>query len=93
MHCSFNNSMCNSLAGLTDDTPFDTLCYRLSNRIANTNSLRDALQHLNSRKLRQAESITNLVYDIKRLTTAAFLTIDGANNENPVIRRRSRTLN
>ncbi|VDN49789.1 unnamed protein product, partial [Dibothriocephalus latus] len=53
--------------GLSDETPFDSLYYRLANLFSNTHTLRDALQQLNSRKLRADESITSLVNDIERL--------------------------
>ncbi|VDK89495.1 unnamed protein product, partial [Dibothriocephalus latus] len=61
---------------LSDETPFESLCYRLANLFSNTPTLREALHRLNSRKLRPDESITSLVNDTERLMAVAFPTLN-----------------
>ncbi|BHF78402.1 hypothetical protein SprV_0602151500 [Sparganum proliferum] len=72
-------------AGLDADLPFDVLCQRLANLFSQTYSYGDAMEQLHQRRLKQGETPNQLVRDLERLTTAAFLSLGSEDKDNIVL--------
>ncbi|BHF59498.1 hypothetical protein SprV_0100245700 [Sparganum proliferum] len=72
-------------AGLDADLPFDAPCQRLANLFSHTYSFGDALEQLQQRRLKQDETLNQLVEDLERLTTVAFPSLGSADKDNTVL--------
>ncbi|BHF71978.1 hypothetical protein SprV_0401504000 [Sparganum proliferum] len=72
-------------ARLDADLPFDMLCHRLPNLFSHTHSFGDAMEQLQQRRLKQNETLNQLVEDLERLTTVAFPSLGSADKDNTVL--------
>ncbi|BHF81360.1 hypothetical protein SprV_0702449000 [Sparganum proliferum] len=72
-------------ARLDADLPFDMLCQRLANLFSHTHSFGDAMEQLQQRRLKQDETLNQLVEDLERLTTVAFPSLGSADKDNTVL--------
>ncbi|BHF74880.1 Armadillo repeat-containing protein 2 [Sparganum proliferum] len=72
-------------ARLDADLPFDMLCQRLANLFSHTYSFGDAMEQLQQRRLKQDETLNQLVEDLERLTTVAFPSLGSADKDNTVL--------
>nr|VZI43825.1 unnamed protein product [Spirometra erinaceieuropaei] len=72
-------------AGLDADLPFDALCQRLANLFSQTYSVGDAMDQLQERRLKQDETLNQLVQDLERLTTVAFPSLGSEDKDNIVL--------
>nr|VZI47949.1 unnamed protein product [Spirometra erinaceieuropaei] len=72
-------------AGLDADLPLDALCQRLANLFSQTYSFGDAMDQLQERRLKQDETLNQLVQDLERLTTVAFPSLGSEDKDNIVL--------
>ncbi|BHF79421.1 hypothetical protein SprV_0702254100 [Sparganum proliferum] len=72
-------------ARLDADLTFDMLCQRLANLFSHTYSFGDAMEQLQQRRLKQDETLNQLVEDLERLTTVAFPSLGSADKDNTVL--------
>nr|VZH99627.1 unnamed protein product [Spirometra erinaceieuropaei] len=72
-------------AGLDADLPFDALCQRLANLFSQTYSFGDAMEQLQERRLKQDETLSQLVQDLERLTTVAFPSLGSEDKDDIVL--------
>nr|VZI05616.1 unnamed protein product [Spirometra erinaceieuropaei] len=72
-------------AGLDGDLPFDALCQRLASLFSQTYSFGDAMEQFQQRRLKQDETLKQLVQDLERLTTVAFPSLESEDKDNIVL--------